>query len=206
MIVLLGAVSVTLVYLIAAIVASAIAVWSFVDRHLERKNEKRDTRTLVEAAILGVHGIKGIPDQPGLPERMSAVELHAKETQRAVENVSLGLDSALINQAAMQTTLEAAVKELHPNGGTSLRDDVVHTKRLAEEAAETAKDVAETLALHNDVLETALNEHEEKEAHARHQHNEVLAQHINADFLLQQKLTGDIAEIAKVLAAGKAGG
>jgi hypothetical protein len=57
------------------------------------------------------------------------------------------------------------------------------------------------LESHSAALTASLAEHERKEADSRHAHNEALAQHITADFLVQQKLVTDLADIAKTLAA-----
>ena len=80
--------------------------------------ERRVREALVQDEILGHKGVQGVPDKRGISERLGAIELIGNQNAR----------------------------ELHPNGGHSLADNVVETRRLAELAVTAAADVAEKAA------------------------------------------------------------
>ena len=106
---------------IAPLLGGTGGVGTAIGVYLSRRGavaERRIREALVQDEILGHRGIQGVPDKRGLSERLATIELIGNQNAR----------------------------ELHPNGGHSLADNVTETRRLAEQAVGTAAEVAEQAA------------------------------------------------------------
>lgn len=106
-------------------------------RAYRRENtEAKDDQTFNQKLIaLEILGLPGDPEYPSLRHRLRRIHDRQVTTEISVQQVKL--------------LAEDSHKELHPNGGGSMRDDVTEVRRLAEQAAENARQAvraAETLA------------------------------------------------------------
>ena len=98
---------------IAPLLGGTGGVGTAIGVYLSRRGvvaERRVREALVQDEILGHKGIQGVPDKRGISERLATIELIGNQNAR----------------------------ELHPNGGHSLADNVTETRRLAERAVDTA--------------------------------------------------------------------
>ena len=102
---------------IAPLLGGTGGVGTAIGVYLSRRGavaERRIREALVQDEILGHRGILGVPDKRGLSERLATIELIGNQNAR----------------------------ELHPNGGHSLADNVTETRRLAERALEAGATAA----------------------------------------------------------------
>ena len=98
---------------IAPLLGGTSGVGTAIGVYLSRRGavaERRIREALVQDEILGHRGIQGVPDKRGLSDRLATIELIGNQNAR----------------------------ELHPNGGHSLADNVTETRRLAEQAVDAA--------------------------------------------------------------------
>ena len=98
--------------------ATALGIWA--SRRAERAR-RREGDYLLRQLLVGRKDVPGFEDTPGLDKRLTDQEMRL---------------------ASVVITTQGMSRELHPNHGTSLKDTVDATHRLAQQAAVDAGKVA----------------------------------------------------------------
>lgn len=85
-----------------------------------QQEKRHDDQVLANAVLLGVKGVRGVPDQPSIAERFDCLDQKVTDISEVVVHMD---------------------KELHPNGGMSMRDDLTAVRRIAETALAAIQNV-----------------------------------------------------------------